>query len=313
MEIFRTPDERFENLPDFAFQPHYVDLNIDGESLRMHYLDEGTGEQGIMLMAHGMPTWSYLYRRMIPALVDAGYRCVAPDHIGFGRSDKPLNDDWYSIGRHTANLGQFIRTLDLQRMTLICQDWGGPIGLHQAVDMPERFERLAILNTWLHHSSYQYSPAIRRWQSLWQPGGAMETLQGCGLVMQNFVTTFPRGTAEPLTPEQAFAAYEAPFPDSASKAGPRRFPVSIPIEDETVGNAARQEADFETLKDWKKPVHFVWGTRDLVFTEEWGRAWADMFDGATLDTVEAGHFLQETHGAEVADLLLSRIAEETVT
>jgi len=310
MEILRTPDERFANLPGFGYAPHYVSIEVAGESLRMHYLDEGSGERGVMLLVHGMPTWSYLYRRMIPALAAAGYRCIAPDHIGFGRSDKVLEDSWYTIGRHTENLGQFAQALDLQAVTLVCQDWGGPIGLHQAVAMPERFDRLAILNTWLHHEGYEYSPDIRRWQSLWKPGGPMESLQGCGLVMQNFVTNFPRGKAEPLAPAEAFAAYEAPFPDNAAKAGPRRFPLSIPIEDASIGNASVQAADFEALKTWRKPVHFAWGTRDLVFTEDWGRQWASMFPQATFDTVDAGHFLQETHGEEIAAILLERIAAE---
>lgn len=310
MEILRTPDDRFAGLMEFPFEPHYLELEVDGLAVRMHYLDEGTAERGTMLMLHGMPTWSYLYRRMIPPLVAAGYRCIALDHIGFGRSDKVADDAWYTIGRHTSNLGQFIRRLDLRGLTLICQDWGGPIGLHQAVEMPERFARLCIMNTWLHHPGYTYSEGIRRWHSLWQPGGPMETMQGCGFVMQNWVGSSPRGRAEPLTGEQAFAAYEAPFPDAKWKAGPRRFPKSIPIYDDSVGNAAVQAEDFERLKAWDKPVHFIWGTKDNVFTEEWGRAWAGMLEGATFDPLEAGHFPQESHGAEIAHLLLDRIAEE---
>jgi haloalkane dehalogenase len=310
MTVLRTPPERFAGLREFPFEPHYLEIEASGERLRMHYVDDGVASRGTFLMVHGMPTWSYLYRRMIPPLVAAGYRCIAPDHIGFGKSDKVLEDSWYSIERHTANLGQFVDALDLRGLTLVCQDWGGPTGLHQAVAMPERFERLCILNTWLHHPGYQYSPAIRRWQSLWQPGGPMEAIQGCGLVMQNFLANFPRGAAEPLSADQAFAAYEAPFPDQAWKAGPRRFPLSIPIEDESVGNAAVQAHDFEALKRWDKPAHFIFGTKDLVFTEEWGRQWSAMLPHSTFDTVEAGHFLQETHGAEVAALLLARIDAE---
>jgi haloalkane dehalogenase len=206
--------------------------------------------------------------------------------------------------------GKFIRSLDLERLTLVCQDWGGPIGLRQALEMPERFERLCALNTWLHHPGYEYSPGIRRWRSLWDPGGSMDALQGCGVVMQNWVSTSPRGAAEPLTPEQAFAAYEAPFPDRASKAGPRRFPHSLPIDNESVGNAAVQARDFEHLKRWQKPIYFIWGIRDPVFTEEWGRSWAAMMPQATFDPLEAGHFLQESHGAEAAALLLARVDSE---
>ena len=276
----------------------------------MHYLDEGTGSRGTVLMVHGMPTWSYLYRRMIPPLVAAGFRCVAPDHIGFGRSDKVLDDAWYTIERHSLALGALIRELNLQRLTLVCQDWGGPIGLRQAVDMPERFERLAILNTWLHHEGYEYTPAIRRWQSLWQAGGGMEQVNGCGLVMQNFVQNFPRGEAEPLAAEQAFTAYEAPFPDRAAKAGPRRFPLSIPIDGQNPEVAREGQRCWGAILSWPGPVHFVWGTADLVFTEAWGREWAAKFPQATFDAVNAGHFLQERHGSEVAALLLERINAE---
>lgn len=308
--IFRTPDERFAGLTGFPFEPHYAEIESGGTRLRMHYLDEGRAVRGTMLMVHGMPTWSYLYRRMIPPLVAEGYRCIVPDHIGFGRSDKVLEDDWYTIGRHTENLTQFIEQLDLRGVTLVCQDWGGPTGLHQAAAMPERFERLCVMNTWLHHAGHAYTDGIKRWYSLWQPGGPMETIQGCGWVMQRFVLGFPHGRGTPLTGEEAFAAYEAPFPDNAAKAGPRRFPKSIPIYDETVGNAAVQAEDFETLKQWRKPVHFIWGTKDDVFPTEWGREWASTFRGASFDTVEAGHFLQESHGDEVAEILLARIAEE---
>jgi haloalkane dehalogenase len=310
VDVFRTPDERFLGLQEFPFEPHYRDIEVEGLSLRMHYLDEGAGTRGTILMAHGMPTWSYLYRRMIPPLVAAGFRCIAPDHLGFGRSDKVLEDSWYTIERHSIALGSLVRILNLERLTLVCQDWGGPIGLRQAVDMPERFERLAILNTWLHHDGYEYTPAIRNWQTLWQPGGAMEQNNACGLLKQNFVKNFPRGDAEPLTPDQAFSAYEAPFPDRAAKAGPRRFPLSIPIDGQNPDVAREGQRCWDEVLRWTKPVHFVWGTADQVFTEAWGREWAAKFPRATFDTVNAGHFLQETHGAEVAALLLQRIDAE---
>ncbi|MCZ7578268.1 MAG: haloalkane dehalogenase [Dehalococcoidia bacterium] len=308
--VFRTPEERFNALPQYPFQPRYLEVPAaEGQPLRMHYVDEGDPGAPVMLLLHGMPTWSFLYRRMIPGLVEAGYRCVAPDHIGFGKSDKVLEDEWYSIEKHSQNLRYLVRTLDLRRMTLVCQDWGGPIGLRQVVDMPERFERLAILNTWLHHEGYEYSPAIRAWNAAWHPGGAMDGLQGCGFVMQNYLANFPKGST-PLTPEGAFAAYEAPFPDRASKAGPRRFPLSIPFDNPEGGNIAEQERCFEALRSWTKPIHFIWGERDQVFTETWGRAWAAMYPQATYHGLDAGHFLQESHGPEIAEILLGRIAEE---
>ncbi len=308
--VFRTSEERFAGLPDYPFASRYLDIaRAEGAPFRMHYIDEGERKAPVMLMVHGMPTWSFLYRRMIPGLVAAGYRCIAPDHIGFGKSDKVLEDEWYSIERHSQNLAALVRGLALERVTLVCQDWGGPTGLRQAVDMPERFERLAILNTWLHHEAYEYSPAIRAWNAAWHQGGAMDQLQGCGFVMQNYLRNFPAGST-PLTPEAAFAAYEAPFPDRASKAGPRRFPLSIPFDNPEGGNATEQERCFEALRSWAKPVHFIWGERDQVFTEAWGRAWAAMYPRATYDGLDAGHFLQESHGPEIVEILLRRIAEE---
>lgn len=310
MKVFRTPDERFLDLPGYPFAAHFREVEVERSTLRMHYIDEGTATRGIVVMVHGMPTWSYLYRRMVPTLVTAGFRCVVPDHIGFGKSDKVLDDDWYTIERHSLALGEFVRSLELQNVTLMCQDWGGPIGLRQVVDMPGRFERLAILNTWLHHEGYDYTPAIRRWQSLWQAGGPMEQLNGCGLVMQNFVQSFPRGAGEPLTGAQAFSAYEAPFPDRSAKAGPRRFPLSIPIDGQNLDVAREGQRCWDALLGWQKPVHFVWGDADEVFTEAWGREWASKLPGATFDTVHAGHFLQESHGEEVAALLLDQINAE---
>ena len=137
----------------------------------MHYLDEGPKDAPVMLLIHGMPTWSYLYRDFIPKLVAAGYRCIAPDHLGFGKSDKPKDPYWYSIARHTEVLTSLITELDLGNITLVCQDWGGPIGLAQSVTMPERFSRLLIMNTWLHHPEFYYSEAIKRWNQGWKDGG----------------------------------------------------------------------------------------------------------------------------------------------
>jgi haloalkane dehalogenase len=305
-DLFRTPEERFDAWLDYPFKAHYHDWN----GLRMHYLDEGATDRPVMLLVHGMPTSSYLYRHMIPRLVAAGYRCIAPDHVGFGRSDKPLDDAWYSIERHCTALCSLIEALDLERITLVCQDWGGPIGLRQVADMPARFERLTIMNTWLHHPEYQYTEALRRWNQSWHPGHTMDELQGCGFVLQHYVTHHPRGS-NPQSPEEVFAAYEAPFPDRASKAGPRRFPLSLPFDNPAAGNAADQARCYQTLLAWTGPVHFVWGIRDDVFTEGWGRAWAAHYPQATFDVIDAGHFLQESHGQEIAAMLLERISEES--
>ncbi len=166
-QFIRTPDENFANLSNFDYSPQYHAW----QDLRMHYVDVGPADGPVMLLLHGMPTWSYLYRDIIPALVSAGFRCIAPDHIGFGRSDKPTDIHWYTIARHVEILTSLITALDLRRVTLVCQDWGGPIGLAQAVMMPERFDRLIIMNTWLHHPEYEYTDGIRNWNRNWHDGG----------------------------------------------------------------------------------------------------------------------------------------------
>ena len=301
-ETLRTPDARFEGLPEYPFAPHYVEW----EGLRMHYVDEGAEDRSVVLMLHGMPTWSYLYRRMIPPLVSAGYRCLTPDYIGFGKSDKVLDDAWYTIELHSQSIAHLIRTLDLGRVTLVGQDWGGPIGLRQAVDMPDRFERLTIMNTWLHHAEYEYTDAIRAWNAGWQPGNRLDELQPCGQVLRRYVAMH----GSTLSEDEAFAAYEAPFPDRASKAGPRRFPLSLPFDNPEGGNAAEQERCFEALRSWQKPVHFIWGVRDDVFNEAWAEKWSSLYPQATLDKLDAGHFLQESHGEAVAQALIRRIDAE---
>ena len=160
MEIFRSPDSSFENISDFPYLPNYLEWG----GLRTHYIDEGPKDGPVALLIHGEPTWSYLYRKMIPPLIKAGFRCVAPDHIGFGKSDKILQDDWYIIDKHIDRLAVFIEKLNLLNITLFVQDWGGPIGLINAVQTPKRFKNLVILNTWLHHDTFQYSPGIIAWR-----------------------------------------------------------------------------------------------------------------------------------------------------
>ncbi len=303
-ETLRTPEDRFLGLKEYPFEPRY----IEWQGLRMHYVDEGGRDLPVVLMLHGMPTWSYLYRRLIPPLLAAGYRCVAPDYIGFGKSDKVIDDAWYSIERHCQSIAHLIGGLDLGRITLMGQDWGGPIGLRQAVDEPERFARLTIMNTWLHHAEYAYTDAIRSWNAGWKPGSRLDELQPCGRVMGFYVSTHEGST---LSEEQAFEAYEAPFPDRASKAGPRRFPLSLPFDNPEAGNARDQERCFEKLRGWSKPIHFIWGVRDDVFNEAWSERWSSLYPQASLDKLAgAGHFLQESHGEQVAKLLLQRIDEE---
>jgi len=317
----RTQDPAFADLPDYAFAPNYLSF----EGLRLHYIDAGPRNGPTALLMHGMPTWSYLNRHIIGSLVDAGWRCVAADHIGFGRSDKVVDEAWYSIARHTRAHRALVEALDLNGATLFCQDWGGPIGLAQAVAMPERFSRLVIMNTWLHHADFIYTPAIRNWNQLWQPGGMLAQAIPDRLKIGEFMSLalgfcppaalmarVVAGTPMPVDAAQAAVCrgYSAPFEglDRDGHAGARRFPLSLPFDNPAGGDAEAQAQNFEALKAWAKPIHFIWGDADDVFTETWARAWAALYPQATLDLIAgARHFLQETHGRDVARMFLSRL------
>lgn len=321
----RTPNENFEGLVDFPFEPHYFDVG----GLRMHYVDEGPADAPVALMVHGMPTWSYLYRHIIVAMRDAGYRCIAPDHIGFGRSDKVTDPDWYDIARHTANLTALVESLDLRDITVFCQDWGGPIGLAQVVAMPDRFSRLVIMNTWLHHDEFDYTPGIRNWINQNEPGGIFRdnvperfgwgTLMAIGTRRadpQTALLPALQGATPTLPPdvETTRSAYDAPFAGlgEAGVAGPRQFPLSIPLHDHARGNGDAQASHFAAIVATSLPVHFVWGLADDVFTGTWGRRWHELIAHSTWDAFDdAGHFLQDTHGDRVAQAVLDRINAST--
>ncbi len=313
-DFVRTDDKNFATLPGFPYEPNYHRW----QDLRMHYVDEGPKEGPVMLLLHGMPTWSYLYRNMIPALAAAGYRCIAPDHMGFGRSDKPTDIHWYTIARHTEILTSLIVALDLQRITLVCQDWGGPTGLAQAAMMPERFDHLVIMNTWLHHPEYEYSEGIAQWNAGWQEGGRFNRLQpDLGLLMvmssglmsfEEFLAAFTEGKDPCLTGAAAdmYRGFSAPYtglPDEGYN-GMRRFPRSIPLDSYHNGNAAAQTLHYRTLLGWDKGCHFIWGSTDTTFPEASGRQWALQMKARFDALVDAGHFLQNTHGEQLVELIL---------
>lgn len=314
-DFIRPAEQPFQELTDFQYSPHWHQW----QDLQMHYIDEGPRDGPVMLLLHGMPTWSYLYRDMIPPLVEAGFRCIAPDHMGFGRSDKPTDLHWYTIARHVEVMNSLLVELDLHDVTLVCQDWGGPIGLAQPVMMPERFSRLVIMNTWLHHEGFEYSEAIKNWQASWHPGGRFDQKQPNIATLVAFSTGFlspdkafgsmatgdvPEVTGEGANVYRGFYAPIADLPDEGFNSY-RRFPLSIPIESATNGNAPMQAHCYQTLKSWEKPVHFIWGCADTIFTEDWGRQWAGEMN-ASFDCIpEAGHFLQMTHGADIARIILS--------
>ncbi len=314
----RAPDDNFKDLDGYPFAPNYLTF----EGLRLHYVDVGPRDGPVAMLMHGMPTWSYLNRHIIHGLVARGWRCIAHDHIGFGRSDKVTDPAWYSIGRHARACRTLVETLDLAGTTLFAQDWGGPIGLAQAAELGERFDRLVIMNTWLPHDGYVYSQAIRNWADGWRSGGLYDTTvperMSLGGIMMLALGHVPMsavagivatGQAPAVSPEAAAVrrGYDAPHVglDADSFAGPRRFPLSIPIDrpqDPTALDGARH---FEALRGWMKPIHFIWGGQDGVFTPDWGRSWAALFPQATFDLLaDAGHFPQESHGAEIARLVL---------
>jgi haloalkane dehalogenase len=293
--VLRTPDERFTALVDFPFDPHYVEW----QGMRVHHIDEGDQTAPVVLLVHGEPTWSYLYRGWVEPLVTHGYRVIAPDFAGFGRSDKPVDDDWYVIERHCERLAHLIESLDLRRITIVVQDWGGPIGLRQVCDQPDRFERVVILNTWLHHDEFSYSDGIRWWrQAALDPaqlGGDMPT-----------GTIVARSCQRPGHDVDALVdAYDAPFPDDTHKAGPRRFPWCIPFAEPDAGNAADQQRCFDTLPTLGLPIHIVFGDADIVFTWEWAEQWHQRLPGSTLDRIGgAGHFVQEDATDDCVNLML---------
>lgn len=298
MEAIRTPDAAFDALADFPFTPHYLEWN----GLRVHHLDEGPADAPVVLVLHGEPTWSYLYRNWIGPLVAAGHRVIAPDLVGFGRSDKPVDDSWYVIERHCERLRHLIDTLDLRRITVVVQDWGGPTGLRQVCDQPERFERVMILNTWLHHEGYEYSDGIRTWRQMALDPAALGGDMPTGRIVAHSL----RRPGHDVAAVQA--AYDAPFTGADSKAGARRFPFCIPFGEPEAGNAADQQRCYDALPGLGLPIHLAFGDADGVFTWEWAERWHRALPGSTLDRIAgAGHFPQEDATADCLAVLLRHL------
>lgn len=281
MDAFRTPDERFDGLPGFDFEPHYAD--VDG--LRMHYLDEGEGEP--IVCFHGEPTWCYLYRKMVGPLVAAGHRVIALDYPGFGRSDKPTERGWYTYDRHVEYATRLLEQLDVRDATAVVQDWGGPIGLRWATENPDRVERLAILNTGLFTG--QVNEAFMAWRDFAERNPDMPV----GFVLQSATVT--------ELPPEILNAYEAPWPSAESKAGVAQFPLLVPLE-ESDPAVAEMNAVRERLSRWARPALVCFSSSDPIFTPKAGQRFVDLIPGAgELRVVEGGaHFLQEDKGEEIA-------------
>jgi len=290
MQVLRTPDERFANVPNFPFEPNYLHV---GNDLRMHYVDEGPREGQVVLLLHGEPTWSFLYRKMIPPLVDAGFRTIAPDLIGFGKSDKPTKMSDYSYAAHEQWLVSFIDQLGISDMILFAQDWGSLLGLRIVGLEPERFSRVMIGNGALPIGEGAPSTAFKVWRAFakytpWFPAGRI-------------VQT---ATVTELDPAEC-AAYDAPFPSRRYKAGARVFPALVPIsaDDPAVPDNRRAWAG---LGGFEKPFLCVFGRNDPVLGKL-DRLLIDHVPGAKgqpHDRIRGGHFIQEDAGKELAERLI---------
>ena len=293
MEVYRTPDERFEQLPGYAFAPHY----LEQDGLRMHYADEGIGDP--VLLLHGEPTWAFLYRRMIPALAGVA-RVVAPDYFGFGRSDKPTRIEEYSYDSHYESIERFADELDLRETTVVVQDWGGPIGLRLAVERPDRVARLVILNTGIG--------AGRAPSEEWLRFRELVRRVGTDLVPGHLI----RISAVTDLADDVIEAYNAPFPTPESKAGVLAFPELVPTELDH-RSAAKMLEVRDALTRWRRPALVLFSDSDPIFSTVAAEHMASRIPGAGPAEIiaGAGHFLQEEKGEEIADRIARFLAESS--
>jgi len=286
VKSLRTPDERFADLPDYPFAPHYVDVAPD---LRMHHVDEGPADAKPVLMLHGEPTWSYLYRSMVPVFAGAGFRAVAPDLIGFGKSDKPTRLADYSYQQHMDWLTAWLEAVDLRGITLICQDWGSLLGLRLAAENADRFDRIVVANGFLPTGDRDPGIAFKVWRAF----ATYSPLFPIGRIVDT-------GTKRSLSAAER-RAYDAPFPGSAYKAGARAFPRLVPISTHDPATPANRAA-WEVLGQWEKPFLTLFGRHDPIL----GKADKPLQEhvpgaqGQPHDRLGGSHFVQEDVGAEIA-------------
>lgn len=330
MKVLRTPDARFENLPGYPFEPHYTDVpDGDSGSLRIHHVDEGPADGEIVLCMHGQPTWSYLYRYMIPILTDAGLRVLAPDLVGFGRSDKPSTREEVSYQRQVDWLTAWLIQNDVQGATLVGQDWGGLIGLRLAAENPDRFSRIVVANTGLPTPGPVSKERVDALRDFWE-NKPTPTLPEVMAALSNPDPASPEitfahwqkwtwetedlpvgmmiaGTIDgrTLSPEE-MAAYDAPFPDASFKMGPRAMPRQVPLLPDDPSNEPNKAA-WEVLKKWDKPLLCSFSSNDPVSSGGDKRFLADVpgAKGQPHRTIEGGgHFLQEGRGEEFAGAIV---------
>lgn len=295
MDILRTPDSAFAGLKDYPFAPNYVQIADD--TLRLHYVDEGPKDAPSVLCMHGEPTWSYLYRHMIPIFAKAGHRVIAPDLIGFGKSDKPAARSDYTYQAHVDWMTEWLTALDLRNITLVCQDWGGLIGLRLVAAMPERFDRVVTANTALPTGDQPMGEAFESWRAFSQE-----------------VPIFPAGkivyggTTKKIDADE-IAAYDAPYPDESFKAGARQFPTLVPSRPEDPASQPNRDA-WSVLKTFEKPWLTAFGADDRVMAGI-DKVFQKYIPGAAgqphTTLPDAGHFLQEDVGEDLATLVNSFI------
>jgi haloalkane dehalogenase len=291
VHVLRTPDDRFTDLPGYAFAPHYAEV---GDGLRMHYVDEGPPDADPVLLLHGEPSWSYLYRKMIPVIAAAGFRAIAPDLIGFGRSDKPAERSDYSYQAHVEWVHALTGVLGLRRATMFGQDWGGLIGLRVVAEDPDLFDRVVASNTFLPTGDRDLGEAFHAWRRYSQetPDFAVGRIVSGGCVT-------------PLAPG-VVSAYDAPFPTDEYKAGPRQFPMLVPSSPNDPAAPANRKA-WDVLKAWDKPFLCAFSDSDPI-TKGADRVLLQLIPGTQGQphtTIEgAGHFVQEDRGAELAEVVV---------
>ena len=286
MDVFRTAEERFADLPGYDFEPHFAELH----GLRLHWVDEGEGDP--IVCFHGEPTWAYLYRKMLPPLVAGGYRVICPDYAGFGRSDKPTERGWYTYDRHVELMSQLLGALDLSDVTVVVQDWGGPIGLRWAVENAERVARLVILNTGL------FTGRVSKGFMAWRDFAERNPDLPVGFVVGGATATD--------VPDDVVAAYEAPFPNAESKAGAAQFPLIVPTSDDMAGAKEMRDV-MDALSRWDKPALVAFSDSDPVFPfPRAGEAFTSLIPtaGEQVKIDGAAHFLQEDKGEQIADEML---------
>jgi haloalkane dehalogenase len=291
-DAIRTPDELLTGLPDFPFESHYRDY----DGLRLAHLDEGDGPPVVFF--HGEPTWSFLWRKVIPPVRDVGFRCIAPDLPGFGRSDKPTDFNWYSYDRHVEAIAPLLEELDLREATAVVHDWGGPVGLRLAAEHPDRFARIVIMDTGLFTG---HQPMTDAWVAFRDFVERTEDLPVGMLV---------RGACKHDPGDEVIAAYEAPFPSADSKAGARAFPLILPTSPEMPGAAAGQRV-LDTLREDQRPKLILWADSDPVIPPSVGERFAAAL-GTQIDHVieDASHFLQEDQGPEIGRLIAEWLSSD---